>query len=357
MHYFDEQKTSEHILKNLSVTDQIRLALAMDMSEDKVTEKFGGSFVTIKNMAQRSATTMKPEQVARIAEMGREQVKSAETERLKGLGITNKTAVLPSTLTSANTGSLYYPVQQAGIVLPPATTPLVTALTQFGAMQPKPNIRILTQSQLLQASEITEGSGYPAAAPNIEFSLTDNRKFGLILLFSREMLAMQGDSENVVSYMQQQLEFATNLATDAYAYATLTANAAAATTAQAALNAFEADPRTAVWIGAPATLASLRSAAEQDVGTRGGEFMKLPALASLAVPQGKLLLVDTQRTAVYDGFEEVMRADEATVVPDTEPNGSATPPVFTFQTGQIAMRITKYADVLPLHQTQLVTLG
>ncbi|WP_250451064.1 HK97 family phage prohead protease [Caballeronia sp. ATUFL_M2_KS44] len=306
---------------------------------------------------QEAVKSLSPREQVRVA-LFADQIEQGNTKAADAVrSALEKSAVAASTTTSGDTSALYYPVQQAGIVLPPATTPIVSALANLGALKTPPNRRALTQAQLIEASEIPEGGGYPCAAGSIAFSLSSVRKWGVILTFTKDMLEAQGTDENVIDYVTAQLEHAANLGTDAFAYAQLTANAAAATTVQGALDAFTADARTACWIGSPATLASLRSPTETQVGPRGGFLMTLPALPSLAIPQGKLLLVDATRTAVFDGPQTVLRTDESTIVPDTAPDGSSTPPLYLFQQNMVAMRITKYADIMPLHQTQLVTLA
>jgi hypothetical protein len=266
-----------------------------------------------------------------------------------------KAAVAPTTTT--NTGGLYYPSQLAGVVLPPTTTPIVTVLANLGAPKLPPNTRILTQAALLEASEIPEDSPYPAAAPSLEFLLSSHRKFGLILAFYSTLLAADNFSDAVVQYVQDQLESAANNATDAFMVALMTSGGTAAASIAGAMSSFAGDLRTAAWIGNPATLATLQNAANPNIGPRGGVYMTLPAIASLAVPAGKLFLQDVKRIAVFDGPQIVARSEQASIVMDSAPASAASAPVNMFQNNMTALKITKYADAQILAAPQVITLA
>lgn len=269
---------------------------------------------------------------------------------------TKTKAAVPASTTS-NTPALYYPGQAPGVVLPPVTTAIVAALANLGAPQLPPNVRILTQGALLQASEIEEGEPYPAAAPSVDFALTSRRKFGLILAFNDVLFAANNFNDSVVQYVQNQLEHAANNATDAFMVALMTANGTAANSVAAALAAFAGDLRTACWIGSPETLTTLQDAANPNIGPRGGTYKTLPAIASLAVPPGKLILQDVQRIAVFDGPEIVERSNEASIVMDTAPSTATSTPVSMFQQNMTALKITKYADANLLAAPQIITLA
>jgi hypothetical protein len=260
-------------------------------------------------------------------------------------------------MTTGNTSALYYPSQTAGVVLPPTTEPILSQLVALGAPKLPPNVRILTQGELLQASEVPEDAAYPAAAPSIDFTLTSYRKFGLILAFYNTLLAADNFSDAVVQYVQDQLEAAANNATDAFMVELMTSGGTAATSVAGAMAAFTGDLRAAAWIGNPQTLATLQDAANPNVGPRGGVYKTLPAIASLAVPAGKLLLQDVKRIAVFDGPQIVERSGQASLVMDTAPATASTAAVSLFQNDMTGLKITKYADAKLIAGPQVITLG
>lgn len=218
-------------------------------------------------------------------------------------------------------------------------------LVQLGDLRLRllpPNKRVLTQPANLAASEIPEMGMYPGAAPGSAFILSGLRKFGLLMAFDDTLLAPANDE--VIAWVEAVLTNAANNAVDA---AVITALQAAAgtpqTTVNAAFDAFTADLRTAVWVGAPDTLGKLRSAQERDVSPRGGTYYGLPALPVLACPPHSLFLVDAARTAVYDGPQLVERSNQADVVLDSAPTADMTP-VHLFQGNKTALKVTKWAD-------------
>lgn len=266
-----------------------------------------------------------------------------------------KSAVSPAT--TGNTPALYYPTQTAGVLLPPTTPPIVSQLIALGAPQLPPNVRLLTQAALLEASEIAESDPTPAAAPGVDFALTSLRKFGLICLFSDSLLAPVNLTDAVVQYVRDQLEAAANNATDAFMVALMTSGGTAATSVASAMAAFAGDLRTAAWIGSPQTLATLQDAANPNVGPRGGVYKTLPVLASLAVPAGKLILQDIKRIALFDGPQYIERSIQASIVMDSDPKNATSAPVHTFQENMTALKIIKYADAKLIAVPQIVTVG
>lgn len=292
-----------------------------------------------------------------LAEQIRKAVAMSHSEALIASSVAGITKEAVPAAAIGNTPALYYPTQTASVLLPPTTPPIVSQLAALGAPQLPPNVRLLTQALLLQASEIAEGDPTPAAAPGVDFALTSLRKFGLICTFSNALLAPVNLTDAVVQYVQDQLEAAANNATDAFMVALMTTSGAAAGTVAAAMTAFAGDLRTACWIGNPGTLASLRSAQETDIGPRGGSFYQLPALASLAVPDGKLILQDIKRIAVFDGPQYVARSIEADIVMDSDPKNATSKPVRLFQENMTALKIIKYADAKLIAVPQIVTVG
>jgi HK97 family phage prohead protease len=256
-----------------------------------------------------------------------------------------KSTVAPATAASSN---LVYATQAAGVtpLVPVVTRSLLSMLAALGAPSLPPEVRALTQAALLAASEIAEYAPYPAAAPGTDFVLNGSRKFGLIVSFNDTLLAVGGDE--VVSFVQTNLENAANNAVDLAMVTSLTAAAGTAQTSiKAAFAAFQGDLRTAAWIGNPETRGGLRSAQETGVGPNGGTFYQLPALPVLAMPNGTLMLVDAKRTAVYDGPMTVERSNEASIILDTAPGSApanASQPLSLFQEHMTALKLTKFAD-------------
>ncbi|BAO86011.1 HK97 family phage prohead protease [Caballeronia cordobensis] len=270
-------------------------------------------------------------------------------------GAVMKDAVAPAT--TANSPALYYPTHAAGVLLPPVTPGLITALSQGGAANLPPNTRLLTQAALLSAVEVPQGGFVPAAAPDIEFTLTTTaRKFALIVAFTGEMLAVGSFDNSVSAYVEQQLTDAANNATDAFLIGLMDAGGTAATSVAAAISAFAGDLRSAIWIGNPVTLTNLQDAANPNIGPNGGMFKNIPALPSMAAEDGKLYLLDRKRVAVHDGETFIEESTEASIVMDSAPNATMAS-VSLFQKNMRALKITRYADAKLLSAPQVITLS
>jgi hypothetical protein len=265
-------------------------------------------------------------------------------------------AAVPAAST-ASTSALYYPKQAPGVLLPPVTQSLITQLANGGAAVLPPNTRLLTQAALLTASELEEGAPYPAAAPSLDFQLTSTaRKFGIILAYSREMLAAGNFDDSVRAYVEGQLNAAADNATDGFFIELMTSGGTAAASVAAAMAGFAGDLRSAVWIGSPETLATLQDAPNPNIGPAGGMYKTLPALASMAAPVGKLYLIDRKRVAVYDGALLIAASDEASIVMDSAPGTSVEAATNLFQTELTALKVTKYADANLLSAPTVISL-
>ena len=294
--------------------------------------------MTTKQIASRNTLA---DQIRKAVQLGNEQAYAA----------VKKDVVTP--LTTTNTPALYYPAQIAGVIVPPSTPPLLQAFAGMGAPQIPPNARALVQADLIEASEVGEDDAYPAAAPTLNVTLSGRKKHGLILAFSNTLVAPANLDTGVVTYVQDQLETAAGLATDRFIVDLMTSQGIAAASVAAAFAAFDGDLRTAVFVGHPKTLATLQDAANPNVGPRGGFYKTMPALPSLAVPVGRLLLQDVKRIAVFDGEQIVDRSDQASLTIDT-PSG---PQVLNlFHSNMIALRITKYGDAQILVAPQVISL-
>lgn len=281
---------------------------------------------------------------------------AAMTEHDVLLAATTKAAVPAAT--SGNTGALYYPDQLPGVTPLKAqiTSSIIEMLRALGAPSLPPNTRILTQAENLTATEIPEGGGIAAFAPQEQVTLSGTRKFGGIVVLTDELLRL--NELGVLAWVEAVLTNAANNATDDAVIAALTSAAGAPqTSVDAAFDAFEADLRTACWIGNPTTLGKLRSAQERDVSPRGGTYYGLPALPALLAPAGTLFLVDAARTAVYDGPLVVDRAEHASIRVDSAPDTSSTALTHLFQESKTALRVVKYADLHAMSAPVLLTVA
>ncbi|EDT02391.1 hypothetical protein BamIOP4010DRAFT_4103 [Burkholderia ambifaria IOP40-10] len=363
-----KESINQEIIKHLSATQQIQWAIAENWTPAQAQEVMGvgvvpGLMQVAKSLATDSKGVIESSRIREIVEKGgRPVVSEGLTQRRheQGPGAMIAKAAVPVAMTG-NNPELYRPEQAPGVLYPPTTTPIITALAQMGATQLPPNVRALTQDKLLQAAEIGEGEGFPGVAPTINVMLSSLRKFGVVMLFDDTLLAAANYSTAVVQYVQEQLEMAANNATDAAVVALMlgagqnhTRDAAGRdVVVNAAMAAFAGDLRIACWIGSPATLATLQDAANPNIGPRGGTYKTLQAIPSLAVPDGKLILVDVKRTAVFDGPQWIERSNQADITVDT-PDGPKV--VHLLQENKTALKITKYADAKVIAAPQIVTL-
>jgi hypothetical protein len=372
------------IVKRLNTTQSLQYAISKNWTHEQTSAVFGDNGVTsrVKALLERNSLTLDGVQVedyldtvtldkavqdGNAAKLGLTHYKMYSSDPVRGMRTALGKATVPATST-ATASALYYPAQAPGVLLPPVTPALITALANGGAPQLPPNVRLLTQAALLSASEVPEGAPYPAGAPSTAFTLTDtDRKFGLILGYSNEMLAAANFDSRVQAYVQGQLEAAANNATDAFLIHLLTTGGTAATVVAGDEHAtgvvmagFAGDLRSAVWIASPDTLATLQSATNPNIGPSGGTYKTLSALASLAAPANTLFLVDRTRITVYDGQLLIESSDEASVVFDTAPGvapANAAQPTALFQSGLVALKVTKYADAKLLSAPLVITLS
>ncbi|AMM13889.1 hypothetical protein AX768_07020 [Burkholderia sp. PAMC 28687] len=367
------------ILKRLNTTQSLQFAISKDWNLEQTRAVFGDTGVTgrVKALIERNQLTVdgvpvedyldtvllnKAIEQGNSGKPGLMHFPIHSSDPVRGMrAALGKAVVAPAT--TGNTGALYYPSQAPGVLLPPVTPALITALANGGAAVLPPNTRLLTQAALLSASEIAEGAPYPAAAPSLAFTLTNtDRKFGLILAYSREMVAASNFDSRVQDYVQGQLEAAANNATDAFLIALMTSGGtAAASVGTAGINAamatFAGDLRSAVWIANPATLVSLQDAANPNIGASGGVYKGAQALASLAAPAGKLFLVDRARLAVFDGPQIIESTDEASIVMDSAPGAAVEGPTHLFQSELVALKVTKFADARLLSAPLVINLS
>jgi hypothetical protein len=162
------------IVKQLSTAEQIQWAVSQNWTAADTAKAFGNCNVTrLKYVVEGDKLEVADGEV-----INKSVIKDAVT----------KAAVPPTT--TANASALYYPSQAAGVLLPPISPSIISALVALGAPELPPNVRLLTQAANLSAVEVAEGAPVPAAAPSLGFSLTaTDRKFALIVAYNQEMLA------------------------------------------------------------------------------------------------------------------------------------------------------------------------
>jgi len=354
-----QETVNQEIIKHLNAAQQIQWAIAENWTPAQAQEVMGVGVVPSLLQVAKSLTTdskgvIEGSRVREIvAKGGRVLVANGLSGRhAQGPGAMIAKAAVP-VATTGNNPELYRPTQAPGVLYPPTTTPIITALAQMGAPQLPPNVRALKEDKLLQAAEIGEGEGFPAVAPTIDAVLSSFRKFGVIMVFDDTLLAATNYSTAIVQYVQEQLEMAANNATDAAVIDLFTKQGKAAASVGAGIAAFDGDLRTACWIGNPVTLTGLQDAANPNVGPRGGTYRTLQAIPSLAVPDGKLILVDVKRTAVFDGPQWIERSNQADIAVDTSDGPKV---VHLVQENKTALKITKFADAKIIAAPQVITL-
>ena len=330
------------IIKHLTVAEQVQWAVSQNWTAADAVKAFGSGNVT---------------RLKYVVEGGKLEVADGEVINKSVIRDAVQKAAVPAT-TTANASALYYPGQAAGLLLPPVSPSIISALVAMGAPELPPNVRLLTQAALLSSVEVAEGAPIPAAAPSLGFQLTaTDRKFALIVAYNQEMLAASNFDARVQTYVEQQLEIAANNATDTFMLSLLDAGTAQ-TTVAAAIAAFAGDLRTACWVGNPETLAGLRSAQETNIGPMGGTYYQLPAISTVAAAAHKLYLVDRKRVALFDGPMEIMSSEAASLIMDSDPASQTTAqPKSLYQENKVALRLVKYADAKLLTPAQAITLA
>jgi hypothetical protein len=353
---------NQAIVKHLSLSDQVRWAVAQDWDTQTALSTFGqGTIPALKSLVDRGLTVHNGEVAEKAAieaaiAKPRQVIELGDHGKARALGFNEKSAV--SAATGANNGALVYPGQAAGVVLPNQTPPLLAALQALGANELPANTRLLSQAALLAAVEVPEGAPAPGAAPSLEFHLTQYRKFSVLVAYSAEMLAASNFDTRVQAYVERQLTAAADNGVDNFIVGLLAAGTAAASVA-AAISAFAGNLRTAAWVAAPETLVSLRSAQEQGVGPNGGSYYGMPCLPTNAAAAGKLYLVDVHQVATFDGPTTVERSEQASLVLDSAPGtapATTAQPTSMFQKNQVAFKVVRYADASLLVPAQVISL-
>jgi hypothetical protein len=193
----------------------------------------------------------------------------------------------------------------------------------------------------------------PAFQGNFGVVMTDKRKVSIATVVTEDLLRMSNSAaENFISgILQRALSrgldagFVGAQARDSITPVGLAAVSVQASSFEEGVLAFTGDLSKASVIVNPRTAISLRSPSEQGITAAGGVYGGLPVITSLAVPLGKLFIVDASRVVAYLGTATVEMSREASVILD---NGSgvatSTGAVYLFQENKRALLGTQYVD-------------
>lgn len=103
------------------------------------------------------------------------------------------------------------------------------------------------------------------------------------------------------------------------------------------------NPHLSYFVGHPALLAGMCSAEFPNVGARGGEIAGVPAIASVAVPDSDLALVDATGVAFARGDVEISTTRQASAQMADNPSGAAAQVSF-FQAGLTGIMVSQYVN-------------
>jgi HK97 family phage prohead protease len=209
--------------------------------------------------------------------------------------------------------------------------------------------RINTEDTPTTAAFFGEGTSAPVAQGTIGVQLVDKRALGIVSVISKELLqATNETAEATISAILQRslsrgLDYALlgSQVRDDVSPAGLASMATQVGSFVAGIEAFTGDITAASVLVNPLTAVTLRSPAETQITAKGGIYGGLPAIASYAVPAGKLFIVDATRVLTYIGDAEVIPSQSASVY---GLGVSPTVPVNMFQTAQVALLGVQYAD-------------
>lgn len=210
--------------------------------------------------------------------------------------------------------------------------------------------RINTEDTPIAASFFGESVSCPVAQGSIGIRLVDKRKLGVISIISQELLKATDDTaETTISAILQRAlsrgldnAFVGSQGRDNVFPAGLASAATQAIGFNNGIAAFAGDLTSASVLVNPLTAVTLRSPTETQITAKGGMYGGLVAVASYAVPVGKLFIVDASRVLAFIGAAVVDTAEQGSVYGIA--GASATVPVSLFQTNQVALRAGMYAD-------------
>jgi HK97 family phage prohead protease len=219
-----------------------------------------------------------------------------------------------------------------------------------GLMRVPAITRINVETEPTAAAFFGAGTQCPAAQGAFGVQLADNRRIGVISVISQElMLATDDGAESAVTGILQRAlsrgldsAFVGSQTRDNVSPAGLASIAAQASSFAAGVEAFTGDLTMASVLVNPRTAITLRSPTETQITAQGGMYGGLPAIASVAVPLGKLYIVDGSRVLTYLGAAEIHPFTHMDVYGLA--GVAANVPVNMFQTSQVALAAGQYAD-------------
>ena len=210
--------------------------------------------------------------------------------------------------------------------------------------------RINTENLPTAAAFFGETVGCPVAQGNVGVQLADKRKVGIVSVVSQELLKATDDTAEatISAILQRALSrgldkaFLGSQVRDSVSPAGLASVATQAASFSAGIQAFTGDLTVASVLVNPLTAVTLRSSTETQITAKGGVYGGLPAIASYAVPTGKLFIVDATRVVAYIGDAEINSFGHADIYGMA--GVAASIPVNMFHTAQVALHGVQYAD-------------
>lgn len=214
--------------------------------------------------------------------------------------------------------------------------------------QVPPLSRVPFETNPLIAQFVGEGKQIPAAQGDIEVTVVSNRKIGAITVVSEELLRLtNGVAERLISGMvvrslSRGVDAALmgSQARDADSPQGLSNFAPQADSFEAGMEAFTGDLASAAVVVNPLTAVGLRTEAEQGITAAGGTYKGFPVITSIAVPVGKLFIVDGSRILAYLGTAHVETNGAAGVMLNT----GDTVPKILYNSGSVGLKSLQYAD-------------
>ncbi|ABA49860.1 HK97 family phage prohead protease [Burkholderia pseudomallei] len=211
--------------------------------------------------------------------------------------------------------------------------------------------RVNVENEPTAAAFFGPGVPCPTAQGTFGVHMADKRKIGVTEVISEELARATDEAAEVTisAILQRALSrgldnaFIGSQTRGEVSPAGLGTVAVKAANFEAGLEVFTGDLTMASVIVNPRTAVALRSPTETQITATGGIYKGLPAIASCAVPLGKLLIVDGSRVLAHIGDVEILALRHADVY---TLHGGASPsvPVNMFQTNQVALQAGQYAD-------------
>ena len=212
--------------------------------------------------------------------------------------------------------------------------------------------RVNVETVPITAPFVGEFEPVPAYQGAFGVTLSDKRKVALIAVLSAELLRATGDvAENIIAAQLQRAlsrgldaAFVGNQARGAVTPTGLAAVATQAASFAAGVEAFSGDLTAASVLVNPLTAVTLRSASETGITAKGGTYGGMPAVASYAVPVGKLLIVDGGRVVTFLGDAELDVANAGMFPVDDGTGTATTVQTGMFQSNSQALKAQQFCD-------------